>query len=73
LYAGILDEKTLEWMNKPRCGVPDREYHAPSASTHPPTRRKRFSVEGIHFKLTVYNPSFFKNAIQIETVGRKST
>jgi hypothetical protein len=23
--------------------------------------------------LTVYNPSFFKNAIQIETVGRKST
>ncbi len=47
--AGVLDEKTLEVMNKPRCGVPDREYHTPSATT-PPTRRKRFSVEGINLK-----------------------
>ncbi|XP_046452877.1 uncharacterized protein LOC124200653 [Daphnia pulex] len=43
--TGILDEKTLEWMNKPRCGVPDREYHAPFTATPPLTRRKRFSVE----------------------------
>ncbi|EFX66406.1 matrix metalloproteinase 1 [Daphnia pulex] len=43
--TGILNEKTLEWMNKPRCGVPDRDYHAPSAATPPLTRRKRFSVE----------------------------
>ena len=44
--AGVLDEKTLEWMNKPRCGVPDREFKT-SATNSFETRRKRFSVEGI--------------------------
>jgi hypothetical protein len=41
-FAGNLDKETLEVMNKPRCGVPDRI--RPSSSR---TRPKRFALEGM--------------------------
>jgi hypothetical protein len=62
-----LDEQTALWRSRPRVSRTIRLY----SSSHSP--EAFFCWRYIHFKLTVYNPSFFKNAIQIETVGRKST
>jgi hypothetical protein len=40
-FAGELDKETLEVMNKPRCGIPDR-----IRTAHSSTRRKRFAIQG---------------------------
>ncbi|XP_046637955.1 uncharacterized protein LOC124316198 isoform X2 [Daphnia pulicaria] len=42
--TGELDKETLEVMNKPRCGIPDR-----IRPGHSSTRRKRFAIQGSHW------------------------
>lgn len=50
-FAGIIDEKTREMMEAPRCGVPDivdGETAPPSGQTH---RKKRFVLQGSKWKV----------------------
>ena len=58
MFSGVLDEVTLTWMRKPRCGLPDRIIPVGSS-----TRRKRnINIEGNDISLRsfeLFEVSFF--------------